>query len=518
MLLANIVQTSRAISETSKRLEKISLLAGLLKQLSVEEVEAAVGFLSGSPRQGRIGIGYATIHGALAEPAAGTTLEVHQIDRFFDQLSAVKGSGSEQRKRFLLNEMFSRATRDEQQFLVRLLGGELRQGALEGIMLEALAKAGNLPPERVRRAAMMAGGSAAIAKALVEKGEAGLAQFDIQLFHPVQPMLAQSAEDVGAALTDLGEASLEYKLDGARIQVHKSSSGQIAVYSRGSNEVTTAVPEVVEAVRTLPARDLILDGEVLSLTSEGRPQPFQVSMRRFGRKLDVERLAAELPMTPFWFDVLYLDGAPLVDEPQSGRFIELARLAPARNVIPQIVTADPQRAEDFLHQSLERGHEGIMAKSRTSGYAAGARGQSWLKIKQARTLDLIVLAAEWGNGRRRGFLSNLHLGARDTEKGGFAMLGKTFKGLTDEMLVWQTQELLKLEVARDKYTVYVEPKLVVEIAFNEIQVSPRYVSGLALRFARVKRYRPDKTAADADTFLTVQKLALFNAGATSASA
>ena len=495
MLLANIVQTSRAISETSKRLEKIALLAALLKQLSVEEVEAAVGFLSGSPRQGRIGIGYASLHGAVAEPAALPSLEVHQVDRFLDQLSSVKGAGSEQRKRFLLNEMFSRSTRDEQHFLVRLLGGELRQGALEGIMLEALSKASNLSPDRVRRAAMMAGGSAAVAQALVAEGEAGLSQFDIQLFRPVQPMLAQTAEDVAAALADLGEASLEYKLDGARIQVHKSSSGHIAVYSRGSNDVTSAVPEVVEAVRMLPVGDLILDGEVLSLTPEGRPQPFQVSMRRFGRKLDVNRLAAELPMTPFWFDLLYLDGTPFVDEPQSRRFAELARIAPPRNLIPQIVTADPQRAEDFLHQALQRGHEGVMAKSRAAGYAAGARGQSWLKIKQARTLDLVVLAAEWGNGRRKGFLSNLHLGARDTEKGGFAMLGKTFKGLTDEMLVWQTQELLKLEVARDKYTVYVEPRLVVEIAFNEIQVSPRYVSGLALRFARVKRYRSDKASA-----------------------
>jgi DNA ligase-1 len=308
----------------------------------------------------------------------------------------------------------------------------------------------------------------------------------------------------------LGEAQLEYKLDGARIQVHKSQD-RITVFSRAANDVTVAVPEVVEATRALPARQLILDGEVLSLTPEGRPQPFQVSMRRFGRKQDVERLAAQLPMTPFWFDLIYLDGAPLVDEPQSRRFSELARIAPANNVIPQLTTSSTQRAEDFLAQALQRGHEGLMAKAVTSPYAAGARGQSWLKIKQARTLDLVVLAAEWGNGRRRGFLSNLHLGARDSEKGGFAMLGKTFKGLTDEMLVWQTAELLKLEVARDKYTVYVQPKLIVEIAFNDVQVSPRYVSGLSLRFARVKRYRPDKTVAEADTFLAVQKLAMLSA-------
>jgi DNA ligase-1 len=509
MLLASIVEASRQVSETTKRLEKTAHLAVLLKQLSAEEIEPAVAFLSGTLRQGRMGVGYATLHAAMPEAATTPSLEILQVDRLFDQLAGVKGSGAEQRKRFLLGEIFRHATREEQQFLFRLIGGELRQGALEGIMLEALAKATNIPAERIRRAAMMAGGSAAIAKAVFEKGEPGLAQFDIQLFRPVQPMLAQSAEDVGTALAELGEAALEYKLDGARIQVHKSAD-LVAVYSRGANEVTAAVPEVVAAARALPARELILDGEVLSLTPDGRPQPFQVSMRRFGRKLDVARLAAELPMTPFWFDLIQLDGAPLVDEPQSRRFSELVRLAPAKNVIPQLTTGDAQRAEDFLARALECGHEGIMAKAVGSAYAAGARGQSWLKIKQARTLDLVVLAAEWGNGRRRGFLSNLHLGARDTEKGGFAMLGKTFKGLTDEMLVWQTAQLLKLEVARDKYTVYVQPKLIAEVAFNEIQVSPRYVSGLSLRFARVKRYRADKTAAEADTFLAVQKLAFAN--------
>jgi DNA ligase-1 len=288
--------------------------------------------------------------------------------------------------------------------------------------------------------------------------------------------------------------------------VHKSG-GDVAIFSRQSNDVTAAIPEVAAAVKALPAHDLILDGEVLSLDSEGRPQPFQVSMRRFGRKLDVDRLLNELPMTPFWFDLMYLNGGSLIDEPQARRFSELANLPPAEALVPNLVTASSDRAEDFVHQALAQGHEGVMAKSRASAYAAGARGQSWLKIKKARTLDLVILAAEWGNGRRRGWLSNLHLGARDTRKGGFAMLGKTFKGLTDEMLTWQTQELLKLEIARDSYTVYVEPKLVVEIAFNEIQVSPRYESGLALRFARVKRYRTDKSASEADSFETVQKLA-----------
>jgi DNA ligase 1 len=271
--------------------------------------------------------------------------------------------------------------------------------------------------------------------------------------------------------------------------------------------VSAAVPEVVQAVQALPAKDLILDGEVLSLDERGRPHPFQITMRRFGRKLEVERMAREQPVVPFWFDLMYLNGMPLIDEPQARRFAALSELVPPDMVVPHLVTGEVERGEDFLHEALERGHEGVMAKSTSAGYAAGARGQSWLKIKRARTLDLVVLAAEWGNGRRQGWLSNLHLGARDTDNGGFAMLGKTFKGLTDEMLAWQTQELLKLEIARDGNTVYVEPKLVVEIAFNEIQVSPRYLSGLALRFARVKRYRTDKPTAEADTFETVQKLA-----------
>jgi DNA ligase-1 len=267
------------------------------------------------------------------------------------------------------------------------------------------------------------------------------------------------------------------------------------------------VPEIVEAVRALPGQSLILDGEVLSLAPNGRPRPFQITMRRFGRKLDVDRLRGELPLTPFWFDLLYADGQSLLDEPQARRFRTLEELSPAASVVPHLTTADSQRAEVFLKEALALGHEGVMAKAVDSAYAAGRRGQSWLKIKQARTLDLVVLAAEWGHGRRKGWLSNLHLGARDTENGGFAMLGKTFKGLTDEMLAWQTEQLLKIEIARDSYTVFVEPKLVAEIAFNEIQISPRYPSGLALRFARVKRYRPDKSAADADTFQTVRQMA-----------
>lgn len=506
MLLAELVATSNRIANTPRRLEKTALLADALRQLTPEEVEIAAAFLSGGARQNRIGIGYATLRDANAAAAETASLSLVETDRTIGELAAVEGRGSEQRRRELLNGLLARATADEQHFLARLLMGELRQGALEGILLEGLAKATGLRPERIRRAAMLAGGATAIARPAMERGEAGLAQFDVQLFRPVQPMLAQTAEDAGEAIRELGEAALEYKFDGARVQVHKSGD-DVAVFSRRMNDVTGAVPEVTAAVRAMAARELILDGEVLSLDSEGRPQPFQVSMRRFGRKLDVDRMMAELPMFPFWFDLLYLDGGSMIDEAQARRFGELSRIARPDMLVPHLETADAEEAEEFLHGALAQGHEGIMAKARDAGYAAGARGQSWLKIKRAHTLDLVILAAEWGNGRRQGWLSNLHLGARDTAQGGFAMLGKTFKGLTDETLAWQTQEFLKLEISRDKYTVYVEPKLVAEIAFNEIQISPRYKSGLALRFARVKRYRPDKSAADADTFETVQRLA-----------
>jgi len=505
MLLAAVVETSRRVTETSKRLEKVGLLASLLRDLHPDEIEIVVAFLADSIRQGRIGIGYAALRDAQGSAAANPSLEVAEVDRTFQTIIATSGGGSQRQRQQLLHQMLLRATAPEQEFLVRLLMGELRQGALEAVMVEALAKASGVTVERVRRAVMLAGDIAKVARSLLEQGETALDQYDVQLFRPLHPMLAGSADDVDEALADLGEAALEFKLDGARVQVHKSGE-DVVIYSRALNNVTAAVPEVVDAVRALPAKDLILDGEVISLQPDGRPQPFQVTMRRFGRKLDVERMRGELPITPFWFDLLYLNGGSLLDEPQSRRFAALAEIA-GESLIPHVTTSDARSAGEFLEESLSRGHEGIMAKAIDARYAAGARGQSWLKVKRARTLDLVILAAEWGHGRRHGKLSNLHLGARDIDKGGFAMLGKTFKGLTDEMLAWQTQELLKLEISRDSYTVYVKPELVVEIAFNEIQVSPRYPSGLALRFARVKRYRTDKSAAETDTFQTVQRLA-----------
>jgi DNA ligase-1 len=505
MLLTPVVETSRRITETSKRLEKIALLGALLRELHGDEIEIVTAILSGRIRQGRIGVGYRSLREATAPPALDPSIELLELDREFDAIAQTEGGGSERRRRDRLQSLLARATPPEQQFITGLLLGELRQGALEGIMLEALASASNIPLDRVRQAAMVAGDGTRIARDVLERGEAGLDAHAIRLFQPVQPMLAQTAEDVVEALDNLGPAALEYKLDGARVQVHKSGD-HVQVFSRALNDVTSAVPEVVEAARALPAQNAILDGETLSLRPDGRPQPFQVTMRRFGRKLDIEESRAELPLTPFWFDILYLDGADLLAEPQSRRFQMLNDLAP-QSVIPHLETADASEGHRFLEDALAHGHEGIMAKSPSSKYATGARGGAWLKIKHVKTLDLVILAAEWGSGRRKGFLSNLHLGARDTEKGGYAMLGKTFKGLTDQMLAWQTQELLKLEIARDTYTVHVEPKIVVEIAFNDLQISPRYISGLALRFARVKRYRTDKTADQSDTFQTVKQIA-----------
>ena len=507
MRFSELVDVSRSVAETSGRLEKIDRLASLLNRLEPEEIEIAVAFLSGSPRQGRIGVGGSVVRTAHdAEPAASATLTLSDVDAAFEQLASASGPGSAAVRAQMLRDLFARATRDEQDFLVRLIFGELRQGALEGVLVEAVARASGIAPARVRRAAMLAGALAPVARAALPAGNAGedaLSVFMIQLFQPVQPMLADSAEDVGAALTELGEASLEYKLDGARIQVHKGGD-EVRVFSRNLRDVSPAIPEVVKIVRTLPAREVILDGEAIALRQDGTPHPFQTTMRRFGRKLDVEALRAELPITPAFFDLLYLDGQALVDEPLSRRTLAATGLVPARWLVPRLVTANADEAATFMARSIATGHEGVMAKALDGVYAAGRRGQAWLKVKRARTLDLVVLAAQWGHGRRRGTLSNLHLGARDPEHGGFVMLGKTFKGMTDEMLAWQTKKLRELEIARDEYAVFVRPELVVEIAFNDIQASPQYPGGVALRFARVKRYRTDKSPAEADTIATVR--------------
>ena len=504
MQLQEVADTSLRVTGTSSRLEKIDILAALLRRLSQPEIPVALAYLTGTLPQGRIGIGHSAITQSrpsrpAPEPALGL-LEVHEA---FDRLAATTGAGSSRDRAAVLRGLLARATEAEQAFLVRLLHGDLRQGALEGIMVEAVARAAAIPAAAVRRAAMAAGDLGEVAQAALAGGEAALSRFIVRIFQPVKPMLADTGEDVAGAIGQLGEAAFEYKLDGARIQVHKAGD-EVRVYSRHLREVTGAVPEVVEAARRLPARELIADGEVIALRPDGRPHPFQVTMQRFGRKLDVERLRRDLPLTPFFFDLLALDGEATIDEPQARRFGALVQVAAPPLVIPTLNTGDPRAAAAFLEAAVSAGHEGVMAKSRAAAYAAGSRGSAWLKLKPAHTLDLVVLAAEWGSGRRQGWLSNLHLGARDTERGGFVMLGKTFKGLTDEMLERQTHELLAREIARDRWTVHVRPELVAEIAFNDVQVSPQYPGRLALRFARVKRYRADKPASEADTFAAVQ--------------
>jgi DNA ligase 1 len=503
--LADLVQVSASVAATSGRLEKIGHLADLLRRVPPDELAIVIPYLSGDARQGRIGIGYAQLQALRDVPPAASSLDVRDVDAAFDRIAAASGAGSSSSRAQMLRELIGRATRDEQDFLIRLLVGELRQGALEGVLMDAVARASGVPLARIRKAAMLAGDLAPVARAALVEGDDALAQFILQPFQPVQPMLADSAAGVGDALGTLGEASFEYKLDGARIQVHKVGD-EVKVYSRTLRDVTTAVPEIVTVTRALSAHAIVVDGEVIALRPDGTPHPFQVTMRRFGRKQDVDALRAELPVTPMFFDALYLDGDPLVDEPLSRRVSVVESQVTEANRVPRIVTAAPATAAAFAARAIGAGHEGVMAKSIDGVYAAGRRGQAWLKVKEARTLDLVILAVEWGSGRRKGLLSNLHLGARDAERGGFVMLGKTFKGLTDEMLAWQTKKFLELEIARDAYTVYLRPDVVAEIAFNEIQASSQYPGGLTLRFARVKRYRSDKTAGEADTLATIQRM------------
>jgi DNA ligase-1 len=503
MRLDAVAEIWRAVAGTAGRLEKVAHLADLFARVPLEEIAIVIPVLSGEPRQGRMKIGDAVLSGLRGTPpAAAPRLELHDVDALFDRIAAASGPGSAAARAQLLRELMSAATAGEQDFLFRLLYGELRQGALEGVVTEAVARASGIPAARIRRAAMLAGDLAPVARAALAEGEAGLARFALQPFQPVQPMLADSADDTGGALDALGEASFEYKLDGARIQVHKVDD-EVRAYSRALRDVTVAVPEIVTIARAMPSRALVLDGEAIALHADGTPLPFQETMRRFGRKLDVDRLKDAIPITPVFFDALYLDGVPIVDEPLSRRASLLAEQVASANLVPRLVTADPEAAAAFAQHALAAGHEGVMAKAVDGAYAAGRRGQAWLKVKPARTLDLVVLAAEWGSGRRRGTLSNLHLGARDAVRGGFVMLGKTFKGLTDEMLAWQTQRFLELEIGRDGYTVYLRPEVVVEVAFNDVQASPHYPGGVALRFARVKRYRVDKTAGEADTLESV---------------
>ena len=505
MHFSEVVATSSAVAELSGRLDKIGRLADLLRRLQPEEIEPVASWLSGSARQGRVGLGYATISAVAANAAPDPSLTVGDVDRALEDLAGLSGAGVARARAHQLQSLFGRATRVEQDFLRRLLFGELRQGALEGVLIEAVAKAADLPAAAIRRAVLLVGELPAVARAALIGGKDALNALSVRVMQPVRPMLAGSADDVEAALAELDDPTLEYKLDGARVQIHKAGD-LVKVFSRTLNDVTGSVPEIVTVVQALPAGDLILDGEVIALNADETPKPFQMTMRRFGRTRGVGELQSELPLTLFAFDALYLDGQSLLDEPLSRRVGVLADVA-GHVAVPRVMRPTASEARAFSDAALARGHEGVMAKALASPYAAGRRGAAWLKIKQARTLDLVVLAAEWGHGRRHGWLSNLHLGARDEATGGFVMLGKTFKGMTDEMLAWQTEQLLAREVARDGIIVHVRPELVVEIAFNEIQESSVYPGGLTLRFARVKRYRSDKTAAEANTIGDVRRLA-----------
>jgi DNA ligase-1 len=484
--LAELVEASERVSATPRRLIKVAELATLLRALTPDEIEIATHYLSGEIPQGRIGIGYASLQAAAAAPAAQLPqLSLRELDDRLAAIAAIRGSGSAAQRAQALRELFSRATRAEQQFLLRLLPGELRQGALGAVMVEAIAAAAEVPLGQMRRAVMYSKNLGEVARVALLEGAAALGRFQLELFAPVSPMLAQTAADVEEALRAMpGEVAFEWKMDGARIQVHKQAA-EVRIYTRALNDVTAAVPEIAEVVRGLSASALILDGEAITVDAAGRPHPFQITMRRFGRRLNVEAARAGLPIRAFFFDCLRLEEQSIADRPARERFAALATSLPSPLRVPRLITASP----------------------------AGNRGASWLKIKRAHTLDLVVLAAEWGHGRRSGKLSNLHLGARDPDSGEYVMLGKTFKGLTDAMLEWQTRRFLELEIRRDAWTVYVRPEIVVEVAFSDLQVSTRYPGGLALRLARVKRYREDKRPEDADTLESVRRIHAAQSGA-----
>ncbi|MGH2573186.1 MAG: ATP-dependent DNA ligase [Actinomycetota bacterium] len=511
MLLEEIVRTSGAVTEASGRLTKIERLAATLRRLRPEEVPVAVAYLSGVLPQGTIGVGWATLRDLPSPATAPSTLELLQVDAALARIGGAAGPGSQGARRQELAELFGRTTELERQFLIGLLQGELRQGALEGVMVEAVARAAEVPSSEVRRALMVAGELGVVAAAAIAEGRDGLARFRLAVLRPIQPMLAQIADDLHGALARIRPAAVEWKLDGARIQVHRMGD-EVRAFTRRLADVTERIPEIVEAVRRLPVEAVVLDGEAIALQADGRPHPFQLTMSRFGSRLRVEQHRHALPLSPFFFDCLHLDGDDLIDRPTAERFAALAERIPEALRVPRVVASGIEEAEPLLEAALERGHEGVMVKALGAPYEAGRRGASWLKVKKAHTLDLVVLAVEWGHGRRRGWLSNLHLGARDPDTGGFVMLGKTFKGMTDEMLAWQTEHLLRLEIRRDDYTVYVRPELVVEVAFDGVQGSARYPAGLALRFARVKGYRPDKRPEEADTIDTVHAIHAGSAG------
>ncbi len=505
MLLADLVDTSAAVASTRSRLAKVEAIAERLGRAAPQEIPIVVSYLSGELRQRRTGVGWASLRD-LPSPAAEPTLTVAEVDGAFARAAETSGPGSVAVRREALASLFGRATEEEQRFLAMLAGGELRQGALAGIMVDAVARAAAVDAPAVRRAAMLAGDLPDVAEAALVEGVAGLDRFRLKVGRPLQPMLAKTATSVEAAMEQMGDAAaVDWKLDGVRIQVHRDGD-EVAVFTRTLDPITDRVPEVVEAALALPVHSIVLDGEAIALRPDGRPRPFQETASRAASRGDVDALRREVPLTPFFFDVLRVDDADLIDLPAAERQAVAESVVPADLWVPRLVTRDVGEARAFYDDAVSRGHEGVVVKALDAPYEAGRRGGAWLKVKPVHTLDLVVLAAEWGHGRRTGWLSNLHLGARDPETEGFVMLGKTFKGLTDELLRWQTERLLELETRREGITVHVRPELVVEIAFDGIQTSPRYPAGMALRFARVIRYRPDKGVDEADTVETVRTL------------
>jgi DNA ligase-1 len=506
MHLSVLAATSDQLAATAARSQKVALLANLLRTCSGAEAAVVVSWLSGELTQGQIGVGWAALREP-APPAAEPSLDVAAVEAALTEIGACAGSGSQGRRRELVHALLAAATEREQQFLIRLLTGDLRQGALAGVMTDALARAADLPLAQVRRAAMLSASLPMVAAAALGGDSEALAGFGLRVGHPVSPMLAQTAASTGDALSRLGgTATLEWKLDGVRVQIHRAED-DVRIFTRGLEDVTGRLPEVVDVVRRMTARRFVADGEVLAMREDGRPQPFQVTAARLGTR-SAPTGSSQTPLTAFLFDLLHLEGTDLLDEPAARRAEVLAEVVPPAGRVPRLVTSDAAEAQAFLDDALAHGQEGVVAKSLTAPYEAGRRGAGWLKIKPVHTLDLVVLAVEWGSGRRRGSLSNIHLGARDDRTGGFVMLGKTFKGMTDAMLDWQTRRFTELaDGPTDGYVVRVRPEQVVEIAFDGVQRSSRYPGGVALRFARVLRYRDDKTAAEADTVDTVRAFA-----------
>lgn len=495
MLLERLVEVSDSVSTTRSRTEKVTLLADFLGDLGEDEAAAAVSYLTGQPLQKRLGAGYATVYGVAVDAAASPSLTITEVDQALAELSAVSGAGSKKRRDEILAELLGRATLAEQDFLRNLMLRNLRQGALEGVMAEAVASAIGAPAELVRRAAMLNGDLISTAVDAINIGPSSLQSAALRLFTPLQPMLAATAPSASDAVESLGRAFVEQKLDGLRVQVHRSGS-KVEVFSRNLRPITSSMPRVIRRALELDAGSFILDGEALLLSDEGEPMSFQDSMSG-------KSTSSHHELASFYFDILHLNGSDLLDEPLVVRRARLTELLPSEHVVDALLTDQPGRAEEFFDASVAAGFEGVVVKDPDQAYEAGRRGSGWLKVKPTHTLDLVVLAAEWGSGRRQGWLSNLHLGARDPD-GGYVMLGKTFKGLTDQMLAWQTEEFLQLETRRSGHVVFLEPAIVYEIAFDGVQRSTRYPGGVALRFARVKRYREDKTPEDADTIDTVR--------------